>query len=184
MGRNKGRRDGREGGNCPFSHSGFSVFPQPGKHINPGVFFFFFYARKQRDSARLQEGKGDKKFWENSTEGKSEIQKSLGLHFQEDPCGNQGRAHTDPGETADKWRYKRSQGQQRSPPPTGPEGKRHSQQKESAQAGLPGAALQTDKETESRKEPISPRKLSWGPTFTFLWKASASISMNHCWIIQ
>lgn len=41
VGRNKGRRDGREGGNCPFSHSGFSVFPQPGKHINPGVFFFF-----------------------------------------------------------------------------------------------------------------------------------------------
>lgn len=48
----------------------------------------------------------------------------------------------------------------------------------------PRAAAQLYKETEGRKEPISPRKLSWGPTFPFLWKASASISMNHCWIIQ
>lgn len=72
----KGGETEGKGEIVPFSRSHSSVFPQPGKHINPSVFKLGNKgAQPGCGRGRVIRSSG------NSREGKSELQNSPGLHF-------------------------------------------------------------------------------------------------------
>lgn len=76
--------------------------------------------------------------------GREQDSEIAGLQCKGRLCGHKGLAHTntpDPGETADKWRHKRSPGQLLSSHCTGPEGKKpQPESKEISLALRPGQA--------------------------------------------